>query len=324
VKPVLKKLKRSCGFTIIELITVMSVILILMSLLLPALNQMRRYAYEVKEKHQLRGIDVALEFFNADWERYPDSGQPAGLNPNESEPFDADGNLYCGAMRLAEALIGQDQFGFNIDSRFYQSGYSSSGYDWYPGRAGSYPPLPPPAWGGRSPKATFDASLEKRKDLYLKLESANAAWMGDLFQSLTPPNIASVFGADAATLPVICDVFPTVGDKGMPVLYYKANILKRSHNVIDPKGYDDPDNIYNYKDNDCLLALGLQTQATPIWHPMASNNPDPKNGPWIFYDKTWNKKLSVIRPYRADSFILISAGFDGLYGTKDDIFNFEK
>ena len=30
------------------------------------------------------------------------------------------------------------------------------------------------------------------------------------------------------------------------------------------------------------------------------------------------------RPYRADSYILMSAGFDGLYGTKDDVFNFEK
>jgi len=30
------------------------------------------------------------------------------------------------------------------------------------------------------------------------------------------------------------------------------------------------------------------------------------------------------RPYRTGSFILISAGKDGLYGTDDDIFNFNK
>ena len=29
------------------------------------------------------------------------------------------------------------------------------------------------------------------------------------------------------------------------------------------------------------------------------------------------------RPYRADSYILISAGYDGLYGTRDDICNFD-
>jgi len=30
------------------------------------------------------------------------------------------------------------------------------------------------------------------------------------------------------------------------------------------------------------------------------------------------------RPYRSDSFILLSAGPDGLYGTGDDVFNFDE
>ena len=29
------------------------------------------------------------------------------------------------------------------------------------------------------------------------------------------------------------------------------------------------------------------------------------------------------RPMRSESFILMSAGFDGVYGTADDVFNFE-
>jgi len=33
--------------------------------------------------------------------------------------------------------------------------------------------------------------------------------------------------------------------------------------------------------------------------------------------------VTVVRPFRADTYILISAGKDGLYGTKDDICNFE-
>jgi hypothetical protein len=32
---------------------------------------------------------------------------------------------------------------------------------------------------------------------------------------------------------------------------------------------------------------------------------------------------SLPRPYRRDSYILISAGYDGLYGTADDVLNFE-
>jgi hypothetical protein len=30
------------------------------------------------------------------------------------------------------------------------------------------------------------------------------------------------------------------------------------------------------------------------------------------------------RPWRADSYILLSAGNDGLYGTVDDIYNFQE
>jgi hypothetical protein len=29
------------------------------------------------------------------------------------------------------------------------------------------------------------------------------------------------------------------------------------------------------------------------------------------------------QPYRSDTYILLSAGYDGEYGTVDDIFNFE-
>ena len=38
-----------------------------------------------------------------------------------------------------------------------------------------------------------------------------------------------------------------------------------------------------------------------------------------------NEQVQTIRrPYRADTYILVSAGKDGDFGTADDIFNFEK
>jgi len=40
-------------------------------------------------------------------------------------------------------------------------------------------------------------------------------------------------------------------------------------------------------------------------------------------DMILNPNINVLkRPYRADSFILLSAGPDALYGTPDDILNF--
>ena len=54
-----------------------------------------------------------------------------------------------------------------------------------------------------------------------------------------------------------------------------------------------------------------------IKHPLFE---DPK----IFYQITKNYKAAEPNiPNKADSFILISAGKDGLYGTIDDIRNFE-
>ena len=44
-----------------------------------------------------------------------------------------------------------------------------------------------------------------------------------------------------------------------------------------------------------------------------------------FYYRINNNEVPIDlgRPYKSDSYILLSAGFDGEYGTGDDIYNFE-
>ena len=93
--------------------------------------------------------------------------------------------------------------------------------------------------------------------------------------------------------------------------------------------------IYNYLDNDNLVLLGMPWGAPGDAHPMASSgttrymypgttNPIPAL-PGIFYEHTRNKKITTMAaPYRSDSYILLSAGFDGEYGTRDDVYNFEE
>ena len=59
-------------------------------------------------------------------------------------------------------------------------------------------------------------------------------------------------------------------------------------------------------------------------HPMATAGTTLLGGtpsPAVFYNMTRNEKTPA-RPYMAESFILISAGFDNEYGTSDDVFNF--
>jgi hypothetical protein len=105
----------------------------------------------------------------------------------------------------------------------------------------------------------------------------------------------------------------------MPVLYYRADVSKLKHDYLF---VEDPCNAYNYYDNFDLMAFRVPGQAED--HPMYSESPD-TDGPKMFYDKTQNKKITAVKKaYNEDSYILISAGFDGLYGTRDDIFNFAK
>jgi type II secretory pathway pseudopilin PulG len=289
VKPIVKTTKRKTAFTIVELLTVMSIIIILMGLLAPAMNRVRRYARRVNQKSQFHSIDVALEMFRAEFDGFPDSDQFDGSTPTG-------GVSYCGAMKLAEAMMGQDLLGFHPDSRFRSDGTID-------GTAATqlYPPSP------------LAANLKARKEPYLPLENANAHQLKNIFSTTGP------FNGDRF---VLCDVYTRATNLktgkriGMPVLYYKANTSHISHDLTNP---DNPDNIYNYKDNHELVGLGKPWDPGGVAHTLFSDTTK-------FYTSTRNKKIptNITRPYRADSYILISAGFDGEYGTPDDIFNFEE
>jgi type II secretory pathway pseudopilin PulG len=287
-------ISKNAAFTIVELLTVMSIITILIGLLVPALNKVKRYSYEVKQKAQLKGIETGLEFFNAEFGDYPDSG-----------PFDPIGVPYCGAMKLCEAMMGWDLMGIHQDSVFRSDGMDGTGKVLYPNE------------NIAATEACKD-SLCIRKGPYLALEGADAFAIGGLYSDSGPFSPRNL---------VLCDVFKRAphsktGRKvGMPILYYKANARNTKHNVDNP---NDPDNIYNYRDNQELVALGKPWEPASLAnfsHRLLTVN---EQGALRFYLNTKNYKVTTVsRPYRADTYILISAGYDGEYGTPDDICNYE-
>ena len=228
---------------------------------------------------KFNSIHVALELFNSEFKTLPPSNR---LDPTDTP--------YCGAMKLAEALMGQDLMGFWKDSVFRSDGMNSEGtIELYPKKSDIY-------------------DFNFRRGPYLPIEKANAHCLKEIFENTAP------FDGNKY---VICDIFTKKrhsGKKiGMPVLYYKADTSKNSHDVNNP---DNPDNIYNYKDNYDLLALGVPGQPDKK-HPLFED-------PTIFYKMTKDyKSRKVSIPNRIDSFILISAGPDCLYGTKDDCVNFD-
>ncbi len=276
MKSVIKKSDKKAAFTIVELLTVMSIIVILIGLLVPALNQVRIFAKKVKQQAQFHSIGAALELFNSEFDTLPDSSST-----------DPEGNAYCGAMKLAEAMVGRDFMGYHPDSVFNRTGFDYSGDNLY-----------------------IQATMNARKGPYLPIENANAYNLSDVFES---------FGNFIGDSKVLCDVYGQVISKGtglkigMPILYYKAHPSRTVHLATDPGN-----SIYDYRDNQALIDLGKpwESSAQAKIHELA----DPER----FYKNTLNRQVTNVPvPFNKDTYILISAGYDGEYGTSDDITNFD-
>lgn len=319
--------KKTKGFTIVELLTVMSIIIILMSILMPGLQRTRRYARVVVQRSQFSDITKALELYRNDHqETYPDSGAtdtnatPAG---------------YCGAMKLCEALVGQDGMGFDPSSSFQAK---TSVYLF------NLCAQTDPAIISNTPALT--TNLQERTK-YLDSDSIKAARLEDLYSwysaSATGKNYYSPqvsFQATTDATPPSPTAFPNSvltdaflrtashcdGKKlGMPVLYYRADTTKLVHDPnFDPtsgvySSMTTNPSIYNFDDNYALTGLGCpwegtQTTAQPMYGPANVK---------IFYKAITNANItSTPRPHNEDTYILLSAGWDGLYGTADDVYNF--
>jgi prepilin-type N-terminal cleavage/methylation domain-containing protein len=279
------------GFTVIELLTVMSVIVILLSLLLPSLNMVRWYARYVTQKNQLKNIDTGLQAFEMDHGEYPDSGAT-----------DSTGANYCGAMKLCEALVGQDGLGFNPDSTFMADGQDAGGNELYPRPA---PSTMTPA---------YEQNLRSRKE-YLEPKDVLIGNLDNFYPSSG--------WANAGKIALLCDVYVRnnlrndAGQKlGMPILYYKADPSKLYN---DTNSANFSNNIYSYLDNQNFLDLGLPWDTgtkCQLYGPASTQG-------LTFYEKILDKSaLPIQRPHNKESFILISAGRDNIYGTRDDVFNF--
>ena len=251
------------------------VISLIWIVLLSTLVYVMQLVYLVKQNAQFFEIGYALELFKSDFGYYP-----------QSDPMDDEGRHYCGAMKLCEAVMGRDLQGFHPSSKFKADGLDESG-------AFLYNP----------------DTLEDRKGPYVPEASSNPYRLKDLYGDVGP------FEGNEY---VLCDIFRQVtnndtGKKiGMPILYYKADTSKTTHDVNDP---NNPENIYDYRDNHALLSLDLPGKPGQR-HPLYQN-------PKIFYEMTRNyRSTKTNKPQRADTYILLSAGRDGLYGTEDDIPNF--
>jgi prepilin-type N-terminal cleavage/methylation domain-containing protein len=295
--------RKKSGFTLVEMLTVIGIIAILLGLLVPSLTMVRRIAKETKQKAQLTTIGLALTAFKNDYGDYPPSnGYDYAIPP-------AGGSLdYCGSQKLAEALLGWDLLGFHPDSQFVSDG------------GGVY--------------SSDEANLRERRGPYLELATANAFRLG---VTLEHDGLFADTGGLHPDRFVICDIFGvkkiTLANgetvkAGTPILYYRANTSSKR---MEEEEVFTGGGIYDYRDNAFLISLGKIGSGD--MHELVNAS--------VFYsadggivDPKASGASGISWPYRPDSYILISAGADGLYGpvygttgdpvywTTDDITNF--
>jgi type II secretory pathway pseudopilin PulG len=283
--------RKYTGLTMIELITVVSIIALLMALLIPSVAAVHRYAKVVQQTAQIETIETALDRFKLKYGDYPPS-EATGTNQN-----------YGGAQKLADALVGRDLMGY------------------FPGTK----------WDTDNPDLILNAynrwdndGNNVRDEIPFKQGTSHVFSIEDLGLRDPPVTI---------TLPestnVICDVFGrwpvtrpdgTVVKAGVPILYYRANA---TGNVIE--------DIYKQSDNSDLAwavcekldevgDIQNNPMATAINGVLFYGTNDPRDG---IYGYIQDPMVEIKEwPYNPDSYLLISAGPDGIYGNADDITNF--
>jgi type II secretory pathway pseudopilin PulG len=276
--------RKRTGFTVVEVLAAVGIIALMIGLLIPALSMVRNTAKETKQKAQFATIELALTAFKNDYGDYPRSDWPLPPAPWSD---------YCGAQKLAEALVGWDLLGFHPKSDFRSNGRNDDGEFIY--------------------DANNPIFFDQRRGPYLELATFDAFRLGNI--SILNPGLFFDTRPLAPNTFVLCDVF---GEKkimlsngktvraGAPILYYRANTSAKTIREI-----------YNAQDNDVLIQIKQQTdnKEQPLSRPAGQFQ--------YFYDYIRDPKISARPwPYRPDSYILISAGADGIYGTSDDIRNF--
>jgi prepilin-type N-terminal cleavage/methylation domain-containing protein len=298
--------REKTGFTLVELLTVLAIIAMLVGLLIPSLTLIRNTAKEAKQKSQLTEIGLALTAFRNDYGDYPPS---YWIPPPPTPPVSRD---YCGAQKLAEALLGWDLIGFHPKSAWRSDGLDASG------GALSYDPAKGRDLDGDGVADTFN----ERKGSYLEQATKNAFKLSDLYG----PALAASALSTAPDTYVICDSFGVKkvslvsGEMvmaGTPILYYRADTANKT--ITAPAPFQ---RIYNVTDN-----VPLIDQLQSVEENIANAQDHPLGDPTALYQNFYNyirdpKVAANPWPYRPDSYLLISAGMDGLYGTRDDICNF--
>ena len=228
-------------------------------------------------------------------------------------------DLICGAQHLAEALVGRDSRGFDPRTDWYAPDDSSDNTD------------------PKNPYTDNLKSIKRRKPLYVEIKEFGVYRLDQFYDSGSGAVFSQSGDLEAPILTDIFNINPVIdesGSAGSPILYYRADTTKKHWQFRNPDSATPPQAdyqhwVYNYDDNKAIIDLGFTSSAISIDPDKHFPDLDPDDGVELdqvgaFYhfitDDT--QQQDFLRPFNAAGYILISAGNDGVYGTKDDLTNF--
>lgn len=343
---------RRKAFTLIELLVVVSIIALLISILIPATSMIRNRARATQTAALFSGLQSGLESFRAEQYlggTYPPSATDQAEIEDRSEmanPLateEGDRVTIAGAHLLLGALLGADLLGtpgfrdLDRDGFWWNDQSKALGKAYELGEIGAENELDPlvARYGG----AGYVSEDTKSRHVSSLFELvANGALQDD--RSLDDIEADAMF-----VQPMFVDPWER------PILYYKANPSGRRiiATATNPNGvFWQEDNavitgsvdgargevtgvkfVYT---NPTLVAHEIENAAAPP--PAPDIDSDSGQDRLERIDTTYDHSLARFifnpaikarrEPYNKDSYLLISAGLDGRYGTRDDIVNWKR
>jgi prepilin-type N-terminal cleavage/methylation domain-containing protein len=337
------------AFTLVELLVVIAIIGILIGILIPAVGAVRRTAKEAGCKAALQAIGTGLETFRAD-------AQIGGLYPPSASDFynsEVDWGVrspyystpqgptrITGASLLVWALSGADLLGtpgfkpFGSSTTWGQSTGSVYPEPQYDGSAYALYPATDPTRANQPVHPRSGPYVEASKLRVTRNEGGlnNPRFVVDGEREAR----ASKHADPRYRLnPLYEDAF------GYPILYWRADAAGRALADQYRNENNQPRGIYHWDEN-TELASDPNDQAAYMQLDLSKADAQPTHSlGWNdIFRQGMNPNLALMdpsfpryirdeavkarfQPARADSYLLVSPGADGRYGTADDITNFE-
>ncbi|HZL38578.1 MAG TPA: type II secretion system protein [Tepidisphaeraceae bacterium] len=310
--------RRRDGFTLIELLTVIGIIVILVSILLPVVSAVRKRAYQTSSAAMISRISTAIQAYFADFQAYPGPVPDNMISPNPTTGITGITGSLTSSENLVLGLLG--------------------GLTPTPSTPGSVTYLPQQILDRRGP-SSLNANSPRQYASYINVQNNELSPFDTgkkdftpysslatnvVLTDLSPPKTFPKPTVADTTVPEFYDHFPSP----RPIIYLRARVGTPFMYLGSPAGGTKAKLDYQYDPG----------QLTPYWiggtpGSLFPTIPDVDQNagvavyqtPFDFFkhptinDSPNSNPLLARTPRGKDAYILISAGADGIYGTKDDI-----